>query len=51
MIERIKYVWEIRLIGWTSTRLIPEGRLEEYIKSLPSDKRTSIAELRLKELS
>ena len=50
MVETI-YVWEIRLAGWTYTRLIPEGQLEEYIRSLPSDKRTSIAELRLKEVS
>ena len=45
------YVWEIRMAGWTYTKLIHEGELEEFIKSLPSDKRSSIAELRLKEIA
>lgn len=38
-----KYVWVLRLAGWTESRLIQEGNLERELKSLDLDR--GIAEL------
>jgi hypothetical protein len=43
-----KYVWVLRMCGWTEPRLILEGNLEQELKSLDLDR--GIAELYLKVL-
>jgi hypothetical protein len=43
-------MWELRLIGWQNSKLIPDGKLEAYLKSLPPGKSDEIAELKFREV-
>lgn len=43
-------MWEIRLMGWVNSKLIPDGKLEAYLKSLSPEKSDEIAELKFREV-
>ena len=43
-------MWELRLIGWQNSKLILDGNLEAYLKSLPPGSEEEIAELKFREV-